>query len=135
MYPIINENAVKEKNVPGRTLRWAVHKEDGLNANHCTMCIMHVEPGETVQPAHSHEDSEEVLYIIKGEGKVYIDGVIYPFKSGDIVLFEVGKIHMVRNTGKEVLKVACFFAPYTDLDTYTYFTEIDFDSGEEFVNE
>lgn len=135
MYPIINEKNVNIINVPGRRLQWAVHKEDGLKAEYCTMCIMHVNPGETVYPAHSHEESEEVLYIIDGNGKAYIEGIIYPFDSGDIILFEVGKIHMVRNTGSTILKVACFFSPYTDLDAYTYHPDISFDSGKEYFNE
>ena len=72
-----------------------------------------------------------MLYIINGSGKVYIDGIIYPFREGSVILFEQGKVHMVRNTGSEELKVACFFAPATDLESYEYHPEIDFDGGKE----
>ena len=129
MYPVIHENDVREKAVPGRFLRWVVDKEDGLDGKFCSCCIMRVDPGSTVSPAHCHPQGEEMLYIIDGEGHVYIDGVIYPFEAGSVVLFEQGKIHMVRNTGEKELKVACFFAPATDLDSYEYHEEVDFDSG------
>lgn len=131
MYPVIHESEVKEIKVPGRYLRWVVDKKGALPGQYCSCCIMRVEPGETVSPAHCHPVGEEMLYIIQGSGKVYIDGVIYPFRAGSVVLFEQGKIHMVRNTGKEELKVACFFAPPSNLDTYEYHPEVDFDGGKE----
>jgi len=133
MYPVIHETDVAEKKVPGRYLRWVVDRAsaDGLDGQFCSCCIMRVEPGQTVNPAHCHPDGEEMLYIIHGEGKVYIDGIIYPFKEGSVVMFEKGKIHMVRNTGSEELKVACFFAPASNLDEYEFHPEVDFDGGKE----
>lgn len=132
MYPVIHETDVAEKQVPGRYLRWVVdQKGDGLDGKFCSCCIMRVEPGQTVSPAHCHPDGEEMLYIIHGEGKVYIDGMIYPFSEGSVVMFEKGKIHMVRNSGSEELKVACFFAPASNLDEYEFHPEVNFDEGKE----
>ena len=132
MYPVIHETDVAEKKVPGRYLRWVVDGGvSGLDGKFCSCCIMRVEPGQTVNPAHCHPDGEEMLYIIRGEGKVYIDGIIYPFKEGSVVMFEKGKIHMVRNSGTEELKVACFFAPASNLDEYEFHPEVDFDGGKE----
>ena len=92
---------------------------------------MRVEPGSTVQPAHSHPDGEELIYFIHGEGKVYVDGVIRPVREGSAVLFEKGSIHMVRNSGTEEMKVACFFAPASNLDEYKFHPEVLFDDGKE----
>ncbi|MFB0920487.1 MAG: cupin domain-containing protein [Oscillospiraceae bacterium] len=131
MYPVIHESEVEEKKVPGRYLRWVVDHKDGLDGKFCSCCIMRVEPGQTVNPAHCHPNGEEMLYIISGNGKVYIDGKIYPFREGSVVLFEKGKIHMVRNTGAQELKVACFFAPAANLDEYEFHPEVDFDGGAE----
>ena len=89
-------------------------------------------PGQTVQPAHCHPNGEELIYIISGTGKVYIDGRIYPLREGSAVLFEQGEIHMVRNSGAEEMKVACFFAPASNLDEYEYHPEVEFDSGIEY---
>jgi mannose-6-phosphate isomerase-like protein (cupin superfamily) len=131
MNPIIHESNVPEKAVPGRFLRWVVDKKEGLPAEFCSCCIMRVEPGKTVQPAHCHPQGEEMLYIISGSGKVYIDGTIYPIREGCAVLFEKGKIHMVRNSGADEMKVACFFAPASSLDAYEFHPEVDFDGGVE----
>ena len=72
MYPVIHETDVAEKKVPGRYLRWVVDGGvSGLDGKFCSCCIMRVEPGQTVNPAHCHPDGEEMLYIIRGEGKAH----------------------------------------------------------------
>lgn len=127
--PVIHESEVPEKAVPGRFLRWVVDPEAGINADFCASCVMRVSPGETVRPAHCHPAGEEMLYIVEGEGKVYIDGTIYPLRAGSVVVFPRGSIHMVRNSGAEEMKVVCFFAPKTNLSEYEFHPETDFDGG------
>lgn len=123
--PIVDEKSVEALDLPGRKLRWVVTKEN-TNAQHCTMCVIQVQPGQTVRPAHSHPNGEEVIYIVQGSGRVMIEGVVEPVSEGCAVLFPQGKIHMLQNTGETEMKVACFFAPPSDLSTYRFFEEIDF---------
>lgn len=123
--PIVDENSVEALDLPGRHLRWLVTKET-VNAQHCSMCVIQVAPGETVRPAHSHPHGEEVIYIVHGAGRVMIEGVVEPVKAGSIVLFPQGKIHMLQNNGTEEMKVACFFAPATDLENYKFYEGIEF---------
>lgn len=128
---IINEEDVFEKAVPGRYLRWIADKGIGLDPEFCSCCIMRVLPGETVKPAHSHPNGEELIYIIKGDGKVYVDGIIKEIREGSAVLFEKGSIHMVRNSGKVEMKVVCFFAPASNLEEYEFHPDVEFEGGEE----
>lgn len=128
---IIHETDVPEKAVPGRFLRWIAKDGEGLDPEFCSCCVMRVEPGSTVTPAHCHPDGEELIYIMEGEGKVYVDGIIKPMVAGTAVLFEKGSKHMVRNSGTEPMKVICFFAPKTSLDAYEFHPEINFDEGVE----
>jgi quercetin dioxygenase-like cupin family protein len=123
--PIVNENNIEAIDLPGRSLRWIVTKEN-TNARHCTMCVIQVQPGQTVRPAHSHPNGEEVIYIVQGSGRVMIDGVVEPVHEGCAVLFPQGSIHMLQNSGDTVMKVACFFAPPSDLGTYRFFDDVDF---------
>ena len=123
--PIVDESAIEALDLPGRKLRWVV-TNGNTNAQHCTMCVIQVEPGQTVKPAHSHPNGEEVIYIVEGSGRVWIEGEIEPVKAGCAVLFPQGKIHMLQNSGDTVMKVACFFAPPSDLSTYKFFPEIEF---------
>jgi quercetin dioxygenase-like cupin family protein len=121
----VHEDDVRELDLPGRHLRWLVNS-DLLGAKHLSMCVIRVEPGETVRPAHSHPNGEEVIYIVKGSGRVMIEGEVGPVQEGSAVLFPQGAIHMLQNTGSEEMKVACFFAPATNLDNYKFFEDVDF---------
>ncbi len=47
-------------------------------------------------------------------------------KAGCAVLFPQGNVHMLQNSGSERMKVACFFAPATDLSNYKFFDDIQF---------
>jgi quercetin dioxygenase-like cupin family protein len=123
--PIVDENTIEALDLPGRHLRWVVTKEN-TGAQHCSMCVIEVQPGQTVRPAHSHPNGEEVIYLLSGSGRVYIEGVVAPVRAGCAVLFPQGKVHMLQNSGTEPMKVACFFAPPSDLGTYKFFDEIEF---------
>jgi quercetin dioxygenase-like cupin family protein len=123
--PIVDEDSIQALDLPGRQLRWLM-TEENVNAQHCSMCMILVAPGETVRPAHSHPNGEEIIYIVRGSGKVMIEGVVEPVKQGSAVLFPQGKVHMLRNTGTEVMKVVCFFAPATNLDNYKFFDDVQF---------
>jgi quercetin dioxygenase-like cupin family protein len=123
--PIIDENSIEPIDLPGRQLRWIVTKQN-TDAQHCTMCVIQVQTGQTVRPAHSHPNGEEVIYIVQGSGRVMIEGVVEPVHEGCTVLFPQGSIHMLQNTGDTVMKVACFFAPPSDLSTYRFFDDVSF---------
>ena len=123
--PIVNETDIPALDLPGRMLRWVVTGET-TGAKQCSMCVIEVQPGHKVRPAHSHPNGEEVIYILSSTGRVWIDGEIGPVQPGTAVLFPQGKPHMLQNTGDTVMKVACFFAPATDLDNYVMFEDLGF---------
>ncbi len=125
---IVHESQVPEIQVPGRYLRWIADAKS-LQPEFLTSCVMRVSAGETVKPAHAHPDGEELIYVISGEGKVYVDGEVQVLKPGTAVLFQKNSIHMVRNSGTEEMKVICFFAPPASLDTYEFHPEVSFPEG------
>tara|TARA_B100000614_G_C14539663_1_gene489783 strand:- start:23 stop:409 length:387 start_codon:yes stop_codon:yes gene_type:complete len=122
---IVHESEVKEERVPGRFIRW-IADETTLQPKHLSSCVIRVVPGETVQPAHAHPEGEELIYFISGTGQVWIDGEIGDVRPGSVVLFEQGKVHMVRNTCDEEMKVVCFFAPPTGLANYEMHEDVEF---------
>jgi uncharacterized cupin superfamily protein len=123
--PVLHESEVEEHDLPGRRLRWVAGSE-GLKSAHCSSCVIRVQPGEKVRPAHNHPHGEELIYIIRGEGRVLVNGEVAPVREGCMVLFPQGQIHMLHNTGAEEMKVVCFFAPSTNLDNYRFFEDVDF---------
>ena len=122
---IVHESEIEELEKPGRFMKWMITPEDS-GARHLSSVLIRVPPGESVKPAHSHPNGEEMIYIIKGEGRVYIDGMVDEVCSGTAVLFPQGSIHMLKNDGNEGMKVICFFAPPSDLSTYQFFEDIEF---------
>jgi quercetin dioxygenase-like cupin family protein len=123
--PLIHEDDVEELALPGRHLRWLVNAEH-LKPRHLSVCVIRVAAGESVRPAHAHPNGEECIYIIRGSGRVMVDGAVEPVKAGTAVLFPQGSVHMLQNTGNEEMKVVCFFAPPTDLANYEFFEGVDF---------
>ena len=72
-------------------------------------------PDEGLVP-HIHPESEEVYYVIKGKGTVYIGEERKEISiEPEIALYiPPGTIHGVKNTGKEKIIVAFFVAPGGD---------------------
>ena len=123
--PVIHETDVEALNLPGRHLSWVV-SPDGLQAESCSACVIRVAPGDKVRPAHSHPQGEEVIYIVRGEGRVLVAGEVSAVRAGSVVLFPRGAVHMLHNTGCEEMKVVCFFAPATSLENYKMYEDVDF---------
>ena len=126
--PAIHESDAAELELTGRALRWVV-SPDTLLASHCSACVIRVAPGEKVRPAHSHPNGEEVIYIIRGTGRVLVAGEVQAVREGSTVLFPQGAVHMLHNTGSDEMKVVCFFAPPTNLDNYKLYEGVDFPEG------
>jgi uncharacterized cupin superfamily protein len=122
---VIHESEVPELALPGRHLRW-VANADALEPQYLSASVIRVAPGEKVRPAHSHPNGEELIYIIRGTGRVLVDGDVSPVREGTLVLFRKGLVHMLQNTGEEEMKVVCFFAPSTNLENYKFDEGVDF---------
>ena len=123
--PAIHEDDAAELGLPGRHLRWLV-ANGAIDAQNCSACVIRVAPGEKVRPAHSHPNGEEVIYIIRGAGRVLVSGEVRSVRAGMAVLFPRGAVHMLQNTGAEEMKVVCFFAPATGLANYQMHEGVDF---------
>jgi quercetin dioxygenase-like cupin family protein len=123
--PALHESEVEELALPGRQMRWLVHST-GLESSFCSMCVIRLAPGEKVRPAHSHPQGDEVIYIMRGSGRVLVSGEVQAVREGTAVLFPRGAVHMLQNTGTEEMRVACFFAPPTGLENYQMHEGVDF---------
>jgi quercetin dioxygenase-like cupin family protein len=122
---VVHEDDVEAVGLPGRQLRWLVAKS-ALPSENCSTCVIRVAPGDKVRPAHSHPNGEEVIYIIRGSGRVLVEGEVQPVREGSTVLFPRGAVHMLHNTGADEMKVVCFFAPPTGLENYKMYEDVDF---------
>ena len=118
----INDTSVPPLHLEGRDLYWVITKET-VGAEQLSIAIMHCFPNEIVKPLHAHNDIEEVIYIIEGQGQAWIDGEFVDFKKGDSVFFPANSKHQVRNTSDSMLKTASIFSKPTSPDQYVSYPE------------
>jgi mannose-6-phosphate isomerase-like protein (cupin superfamily) len=69
-----------------------------------------VAPGQTTTP-HYHPRTEEIYYILSGEGQMRIGDEARRVGPGDAIAIPPGERHQITNTGREMLKFLCCCAP------------------------
>ena len=67
-------------------------------------------PGQQTTP-HYHLQTEEIYYILVGQGLMRIDREERQVAAGDAIAIPPGKVHTITNTGSETLKFLCCCAP------------------------
>jgi mannose-6-phosphate isomerase-like protein (cupin superfamily) len=60
-------------------------------------------PGENTVP-HQHYESEELIYLVHGAGRVRVDGIERPLHHGEVVLVPPRTDHVIANTTDAVLR-------------------------------
>ena len=74
-------------------------------------------PGTATTP-HYHKKTEEIYFILQGQGEMQLDGQRRRVRPGDAIAIPPGSVHTIRNTGPEVLRFLCCCAPpYEHEDT------------------
>jgi mannose-6-phosphate isomerase-like protein (cupin superfamily) len=68
--------------------------------------------------AHYHIRTEEIYYLLEGEGEMQIEGEWHHVRPGDAIAIPPGKIHQIKNPGPNELRFLCCCAPgYEHEDT------------------
>lgn len=70
---------------------------------------LELEPGASVG-YHLHADTEEVYFVMSGEGLYTEEDESRTVKAGDIMLCRMGRSHGIENTGKETLAIGAAIA-------------------------
>ncbi|HEY4384565.1 MAG TPA: cupin domain-containing protein [Ktedonobacteraceae bacterium] len=61
---------------------------------------------------HNHPESEEVLYVLSGEGvQMLNDNEPFPIKPGDAIYVPIGQYHSTLNTGWAPLRLLAIYNP------------------------
>ena len=106
---VVNVNEVPVGKIPGREIRDLINGKT-VGAKTISLRITDVMPGEVCTPGHTHTECEEVIYILSGKGDIKIGEEVFSLKVGDAVYLPTGVGHLIRNTGKEVMRMACSFS-------------------------
>ena len=74
---------------------------------------------EQATERHYHRVTEEIYFVLKGQGKLEIDGETSQMRPGDAALIPPGAWHTLENNGTSELRILCSCAPpYSHDDTY-----------------
>ena len=75
-------------------------------------------PGQATR-RHYHRASEEIYFVLDGEGEMELDGERRPVSAGDAVAIPAGTWHELRAEGERPLRILCSCAPpYRHEDTF-----------------
>ena len=105
---IINEKDIKFIELPQR--KWKPLKDESNNTKNLLTGISEIQQGSKT-PSHKHENSEEVVYVLKGSGIIHFpksDNNIYP---GCVIYIPKNIEHYIESVGKGKLKLVCVFSP------------------------
>ena len=60
---------------------------------------------------HHHVKTEEIYYILEGQGLIRDADDLREVSAGDAIAIPPGAVHQITNTGRDVLKFLCCCAP------------------------
>jgi mannose-6-phosphate isomerase-like protein (cupin superfamily) len=74
-------------------------------------------PAGAATQRHFHKVSEEIYYILEGEGLMELDGEVRTVVEGDAVLIPPGAWHTIR-AASDLRFLCCCAPPYSHEDTF-----------------
>lgn len=77
---------------------------------HQSLAEARVAPGESTS-AHYHPRTEEIYYILEGQGEMRLGNEVRLVGPGDAIAIPPGLVHQITNRGRETLKLLCCCAP------------------------
>src|SRR4029077_14703131 len=100
----------KSLGLPGRTTLEIVSGQSGASGITLRKVEIPVRSsGDSPRSRHVHNEFEECIYVLAGEGMTEADSGNYALKAGDAIVIPSGEKHATRNTGSEPLVLLCFF--------------------------
>lgn len=93
-----------------------VVNEELVNSEHMAAGLTIFDPGES-SSLHSHPDSEEVDFIVKGNGDVVSGSERAAFGENSFMFIPKGVEHQHVNTGEEPMWLVWMYTPSGELPT------------------
>jgi oxalate decarboxylase/phosphoglucose isomerase-like protein (cupin superfamily) len=106
----INPHALPTQTFEWGTIKWFVTPDRTPGAA-LTFGEVVVLPGRG-HDRHNHPESEEILYVLSGEGEQMVnDGASFPIKAGDTIYIPPAIFHSTLNTGWAPLRLLALYNP------------------------
>jgi oxalate decarboxylase/phosphoglucose isomerase-like protein (cupin superfamily) len=110
----MTEHFIQPDDVDSQVFDWGVLKwmstPDVTGGERFSAGVVKLEPGKGHE-RHTHPDSDEILYVIRGEGEQEVADETREIETGDMVFVPEGVEHGTVNTGWEPLVLLAVYAP------------------------
>ena len=87
--------------------RWNYFDRPTVSCEDFDMHATHLKPNISSHAPHTHVQ-EEIILMIKGTGRMHIDGKEYPVAAGDLVFLESMVPHGITNSGNDTCEYFAF---------------------------
>jgi oxalate decarboxylase/phosphoglucose isomerase-like protein (cupin superfamily) len=106
----VDPNAIPTQTFDWGAIKWFVTPELTEGAG-ITFGEVVLQPGRG-HDRHNHHESEEILYVLSGEGEQMLDDrEPFAVKPGDTIYVPTGVFHSTRNTGWEPMRLLALYNP------------------------
>lgn len=86
------------------------------------LVLMAIPEGEDIG-AEVHPATDQILFIVEGEGKAVVNGKTFKVGENDVVFVPAGARHNLINSGDEVLKLFTVYSPPEHADGTVHMTK------------
>jgi oxalate decarboxylase/phosphoglucose isomerase-like protein (cupin superfamily) len=108
--PAVDPTTLPTQTFEWGSIKWLVSPEtaDGAGITFGEVVLL---PGKG-HDRHNHPESEEVLYVLSGEGEQMVDdGEPFPVGPGDTIYVPTAVFHSTRNTGWAPMRLLALYNP------------------------
>ena len=106
----VDPNSIPTQTFEWGAIKWFVTPELTEGAG-ITFGEVVLQPGRG-HDRHNHHESEEILYVLSGEGEQMLDDrEPFAVKPGDTIYVPTGVFHSTRNTGWEPMRLLALYNP------------------------
>jgi oxalate decarboxylase/phosphoglucose isomerase-like protein (cupin superfamily) len=106
----VDPNAIPTQTFDWGAIKWFVTPELTEGAG-ITFGEVVLQPGRG-HDRHNHPESEEILYVLSGDGEQMLDDhEPFAVKPGDTIYVPTGVFHSTRNTGWEPMRLLALYNP------------------------
>ena len=96
---------------------------------HSQIVAMTIPPGEEIGE-EVHEENDQLLVFVDGEGEAVLDGKTSTVTPNDLVLVPAGTVHNFINTGPGPLRLVTVYAPPEHAPGTVHQTKAEADAAE-----
>jgi mannose-6-phosphate isomerase-like protein (cupin superfamily) len=104
-------------------------RREVATGEHSQIVAMTIPPGGEIGE-EVHEENDQLLVFVEGEGEAVLDGKTAEVTPNDLVMVPAGTVHNFINTGQAPLRLVTVYAPPEHAPGTVHLTKAEADAAE-----